>query len=164
MEFNRDHWDRYFISICDAVALNSKCKSRQLGAIIVRDKSIVSTGYNGPPRGVSHCEPCPRKEHGYTSGEGLDICRAGHAELNVIINAARLGVSTVGTILYLNWIIPCKECSIAIINAGVVEVVCASCTKYDQLGMELLSEAKVRIREAKKQEGLWETLANLEMK
>ena len=111
-------WDRYFRSVCLAVASKSPCHSRKIGAILVRDKSIVATGYNGPPRGVPHCDPsCPRREAGYRSGEGLHLCPATHAEVNCVINAARLGVVTLGTTLYMNAPFPCMECTKDLINA-----------------------------------------------
>lgn len=121
---NRE-WDLYFRQICDAVASKSACHSRQIGAILVRDKSIVATGYNGPPRGVPHCDPeCPRQAHpDYVSGGLMHLCPAAHAEVNCVVNAARLGVPTVGTTLYMNCIMPCVECLKVLINAGVVEVV-----------------------------------------
>ena len=140
-----DKWDTYFLKICETIASNSVCKSRQIGAILVRDKSIVATGYNGPPRGVPHCgkrrlefdhnlrdrmtrtidptfindDKCPRRVMGFASGDGLDYCIAAHAEQNCVANAARLGVSTLGTDLYLNDQIPCKVCLAILINAGV---------------------------------------------
>ena len=124
-------WDLYFRNICDAVASKSPCHSRQIGAILVRDKSIVATGYNGPPRGVPHCDPeCPRKALGYASGEGLHLCPATHAEVNCIVNAARLGVSTLGTSLFMNCILPCIECLKVLINSGVTEVVVDDTTPY----------------------------------
>jgi len=132
-------WDLYFRTICDTVASKSPCLSRQIGAILVRDKSIVSTGYNGPPRGVDHCADqipfgeglqCPRHAAGYASGEGLHLCPATHAEMNCIVNAARLGVSTLGTTLYMNCIIPCMECLKVLINAGVEEIVVDDTTFY----------------------------------
>ena len=147
-------WHNYFMEICTDIAKNSKCMSRQIGSLIVIDKSIVSTGYNGPPRGTKHCierygvdhltdRECPRRLAGYKSGEGLEMCPAAHAEVNCISNAARLGVSVKGGILYLNTIIPCKNCASQIINAGIVEVVCKDYTSYDGLGIILLTEAGV---------------------
>ena len=150
------NWHNYFMEICDSIALNSKCMSRQIGSLIVIDKSIVSTGYNGPPRGVRHCNErygyafsdnteCPRRLAGFKSGEGLHLCPAAHAEVNCISNAARLGVSVKGGTLYLNNIIPCKNCASQIINAGIVEVVCRDFESYDDLGLMLLSEAGVSV-------------------
>ena len=163
-------WDNYFHSICVAVASKSPCLSRQIGAILVRDKSIVSTGYNGPARGYLHCsgipmlnaEPkispeltqrcetdyvCPRRAKGYASGEGLHLCPAAHAEGNCIANAARNGVVTVGTTLYMNCIIPCKDCSILLVNAGIKEIVIDDATPYHEMSIEILKKGNIKIRE-----------------
>ena len=158
--------DPYFYRLCCAIALNSKCLSRQIGAILVRDKLIVSTGYNGPPRGVTHCgqkdfvydslsgltvnpavnKVCPRHLLLYKSGEGLHLCPAAHAETNAIANAARLGVNCSGATLYLNAPTPCRACAPSVINAGIVEVVALSLEPYDELGLKLLNEAGVKVR------------------
>ena len=164
-------WDEYFFRIAQVVASNSKCLSRQIGAVLVKDKFIVSTGYNGPPAGVEHCadrnmrwakdgflkwfpikdfkRTCTRRLLGYESGEGLNWCPAAHAERNAIDIAARLGHSTEGCTLYLTWLIPCLECAKSIINAGIVEVVVGGFGSYDKEGItgkELLEGAKVKIR------------------
>ena len=141
-------WDEYFHSICKAVSNNSKCLSRQIGAILVRDKVIICTGYNGPPRGIPHCngDICPRRAKGYVSGDGLHLCPAAHAECNAIVQAARLGIQTRGAILYLNTQIPCKDCLIKIINSGIEEVVCTEMKQYDFLTDFLLANSNIKIR------------------
>ena len=169
-------WDNYFFTICKAISLNSKCLSRQIGAIIVKDKSILSTGYNGPPRGVSHCsmrylsdnqlintlkdktdfgtklffenvkDQCPRRVLGYGSGQGLELCIAGHSERNCIVNAARHGISVKNGILYCNCPVPCTPCLIEIINAGIIEVVTTSLICYDQMGEWLIEQSGLKIR------------------
>jgi dCMP deaminase len=124
-------WDKYFMTMARTAGTNSKCLSRQIGAILVRGKSIISTGYNGPPAGIAPCwdrnpnnEPvCPRYLQGYKSGQGLHLCIAGHAERNAIILAGKNGIATEGSILYCDCGVPCTPCIIEIINAGVVEVV-----------------------------------------
>ena len=169
--------NKYFLSICNAVASKSPCLSRQIGAILVRDKSVVSTGYNGPPRGVPHCgidrfksdklladlltssrdygeiwgmkdieTTCPRRLLGYESGTHLELCPAQHAEANAITNAARLGVSCLGTTLYMNSVIPCKNCFGALINAGVVEIVILDDKVYDDYTKFLINNSKIKIR------------------
>lgn len=158
-----NRWDNYFFNICYAVAKNSLCMSRQIGAILVRDKSIVSTGYNGPARSIYDCNyrliwdtklqkaitnafqtpelgRCPRQQLGLKSGEGLHLCPAVHAETNAITNAARLGVSTLGTTLYLNTQIPCKDCLSNIINAGIEEIVCTELLHYSELTKWMLED------------------------
>ena len=139
------NFDRYMIEIAQAVSANSKCKSRKIGAVLVRDKAIISTGYNGPPRGVSHChEQCPRHREGYPSGQGLHLCPATHAEMNAIVQAARSGVSTMDAWLYLSApFAPCKTCAGAIINAGISRVIMTSTADYDDIAMRLLREANV---------------------
>lgn len=150
IEGGRDRWDTYFYNICKAIASKSPCHSRQIGAIIVRDKSIVSTGYNGPPRGYPHCEAvdgkCPRHAKGYESGTHLDECPATHAEANAIANAARLGVCVAGAELYLNTQIPCKDCMSLIVNAGITNVVCSDLAPYHHESLRVASKGGVLIR------------------
>ena len=158
-------WDMYFMRIAKEVAQNSKCLSRSIGAVIVRDKSIISTGYNGPPRGAPECwkrnegyeRRCPRQVLGYKSGEGLHLCVAGHAEHNAIVNAARLGIGTKGTTMVCYCGVPCKDCMISIINAGIIEVVykIGSSTGivggdyYDNISKYLIQNSDVLVRGVK---------------
>lgn len=162
IEAKQKRWDTYFHLICEAVASKSPCLSRKIGAILVQDYSIVATGYNGPARGVPHCESaafprksmeqknklwgCPRKAKGFKTGEGLELCPAEHAESNCIANAARLGVSVLGTTLYMNCIAPCKRCAGILINAGISEIVVDSTENYDELGKFILSHSNIRVR------------------
>lgn len=146
-----ERWDKYFHTICKAVSSKSPCLSRQIGAILVRDKSIVSTGYNGPARGYPHCRAaigpnnlCPRKVLGYKSGEGLHLCPAAHAEGNCVANAARNGVSTIDTTLYMNCIIPCKDCAIILVNAGIKEIVVDDVTPYHDVSVKILRNVVIR--------------------
>jgi len=171
-----EEWDTYFHSICDSVATKSPCLSRKIGAILVRDKSIISTGYNGPPRGIPHCgherfmkdkvlqgefsgdlirselisTDCPRQILGYESGTHMELCPAQHAEENVISNAARLGVGILGSTLYINSIIPCKNCFGTLINTGVVEVVIKEAKVYDEYTQFLIDNSNILIREFKR--------------
>ena len=164
-------WNKYFLSVCETVAKNSKCLSRRIGCIMVRDHSIISTGYNGPPRGVVHCDNrwiydeflkkaldkkakkdawsdgvCPRRLMGYPSGEGLQYCVAAHAERNCLINAARDGIPTKGAILYMNCGVPCKDCLIEIINAGIKEIVVKHTDVYDEESKFLITHADLLVR------------------
>lgn len=145
------NWDKYFHDICETIASKSPCLSRKIGAILVKDNSIISTGYNGPPRGCVHCGAdrtlleqgtlglladlniCPRKLERFKSGEGLHLCPAVHAEMNAVIDAARKGASTLGSTLYMNCVIPCKQCMGILINAGVKEIVVDDDSNYDGL-------------------------------
>lgn len=176
--------DEYFLNVAQAVSLRSKCLSRQVGAVLVRDGIIISTGYNGPPRGVPHCgferidydkfdgallselkqrlsekpeitraslkHECPRSVLGYNSSEGLHLCIAAHAERNCICSAARLGVSTTvplrDTIMYVSCEIPCKDCLIEIINAGIKEVVVIDKKYYDSVSEFLIKNSSLNIR------------------
>ncbi len=165
-------WDKYYLDICNTVAVNSKCLSRQIGAILVRDKSIISTGYNGPPRGVPHCSErrgldvklrdklfssgvygavcptkiCPRQSMGYKSGEGLEWCIASHAERSSLINAARHGIATKDAIMCMNCGIPCAPCCVEIINAGIIEIVCTSLEYYDVSAEYLITNSDLKVR------------------
>jgi len=146
-------WDEYYFNLCNAVASNSKCLARKIGAIIVKDKSIISTGYNGPPRGIPQCDNrsgadgvCPRKALGYISGEGLELCIAGHAERNAIVNAARHGIAVKGSIMYMSCPIPCSPCLVEIINSGIEEIVCTKLSYYDMMGEYLIKNSELKIR------------------
>jgi dCMP deaminase len=167
-------WDNYFLNLCNAVSMNSKCLSRKVGAIIVDGNSIISTGYNGAPRGIPSCNErykidteliaalgdrciyfhpdadggCPRQALGFKSGEGLEWCVATHGEVNAIINAARHGICVNGTTMYMNCNTPCKNCLAAIINSGITEIVVTSLNKYDKLSEYILGvQTKLKIRE-----------------
>ncbi len=167
-------WDNYFRQICQAVASKSPCLSRKIGAILVRDHSIVSTGFNGPSRGIPHCgherlmkdmvlsnliqspqkyqpdrlrKECPRRVLGYESGAHMDLCPAQHAEENAISNAARLGVSVLGTTLYMNCITPCKNCFGTLINAGILEIVVDDIKLYDRHTQFLVDNSTIKIRQ-----------------
>ena len=116
----RKTWDEFFFQEAMLWATRSTCLYRQYGAALVKDKTIVATGFNGAPRGSIHCLDIGCLRDNIESGTQLEVCRAVHAEQNTIINAARLGVSTLGTELYL-WPgdMPCTLCIRSLINAGV---------------------------------------------
>jgi len=140
-------WDAYFHDICKVIASKSSCLSRKIGAILVRDHSVVSTGFNGPSRGIPHCkDECPRKALGYKSGTHMELCPAQHAEENAVSNAARLGVSVLGSTLYMNSVIPCKNCFGTLINAGIVEIVVEEITVYDKHTQFLIDNSNIKIR------------------
>ena len=142
-----NNWDQFFLNNCIAISTKSPCKSRQIGALIVKDKSIIVSGYNGPPRGFPHCDPmCSRKLMGIPSGERLDLCPAQHAETNALCNAARLGVSVIGSTLYMNAPYPCKNCIGMLINAGISEIVVTDNKAYDDLGEKILKNSNIKIR------------------
>jgi dCMP deaminase len=122
-KLNRPSWDEYFIQIAEIVKTRATCFRRQVGAVLVNDnKQIISTGYNGVPRGIEHCtiKTCTKLYE--KSGEKNEICPAVHAELNAILQAASAGISPEGTTLY-STTRPCSGCTMAIINVGIKRVV-----------------------------------------
>src|SRR5690554_2441360 len=120
----RPSWERYFMEIAELVSSRTTCLRRQVDAVLVRDKHIIATGYNGAPRGITHCMEagCLREKLGIPSGERHEMCRGTHAEQNAIIQAALHGVSTAGSTLYCTHQ-PCILCAKMLINAGVERVV-----------------------------------------
>ncbi len=142
---SRPSWDEYFLKIAFDVSERSTCLRRKVGAILVKNKRILSTGYNGAPSGLRHCEDmgCIREQQGVPSGERHELCRGLHAEMNAFLQAAVHGVSTQDSMLYTTTY-PCSLCAKMIINAGVRRVVEAG--EYpDPLSRELLTEAGVEV-------------------
>ncbi|MCL6629203.1 MAG: dCMP deaminase family protein [Armatimonadetes bacterium] len=127
------------------VAKRSTCVRRQVGAVIVRDRRILTTGYNGAPSGLSHCLDvgCVRDQLGIKSGTRAEVCRALHAEMNAVIQAAQHGVSTKGATLYCTTQ-PCSVCSRMIINAGIVRVVYSG-DYPDEFAASMLAEANIEV-------------------
>ncbi len=120
----RPSWDEYFLKITKEVSKRSTCLRRQTGAILVRDKRILASGYNGAPTGLKHCQEvgCLREKLAVSSGKRHELCRGLHAEQNAIIQAALHGVGIKGSILYSTHF-PCSLCAKMLINAGVVKVI-----------------------------------------
>ncbi len=119
----RPDWDNYFMAIASVVATRSTCLRRKVGAVIVRDRQIISTWYNGAPKGVPHCAEvgCLREKLRIPSGERHEICRGTHAEINAIAQAAATGSTTAGADMYCTHE-PCSFCTKALINAGIRRV------------------------------------------
>ena len=119
----RPSWESYFLEITRLVASRSTCLRRQVGALVVKEKRILSTGYNGAPRGLPHCLDvgCLREHYRIPPGERHELCRGIHAEQNAIIQAATSGVSIEGGILYSTHH-PCSLCIKMILNAGIVKI------------------------------------------
>jgi dCMP deaminase len=143
----RPSWDEYFFQITELVASRSTCLRRKVGAVLVRDRRILTTGYNGSPSGLPHCQEvgCLRQAEGIPSGQRHELCRAIHAEQNAIIQAARDGISIIGSTLYCTTQ-PCIICSKMLINAGVVKIYFR--VKYpDELAETMLAEAGIEIVE-----------------
>jgi dCMP deaminase len=145
--FERPSWDTYFLQVAKVVASRSNCVKRHVGAVVARDKRIVSTGYNGTPRGTRNCNEggCPRCNSFAESGTRLDECLCSHAEENAIVQAAYHGVSVRGGTLYTTFF-PCRFCTKLIINAGIAEVVFDTAYALDDVARALLAEAGVTAR------------------
>lgn len=144
---SRLSWDEYFMNITELVAQRSTCMRRKVGAILVQDKRIVSTGYNGAPSKITHCTSvgCLREQQGVPSGERHELCRGLHAEQNAIIQAALHGVSVDGATLYCTNM-PCSICSKMLINARIAGISFKE-GYADSLSSTLLSEAGVPVRQ-----------------
>lgn len=142
----RPDWDTYFLEIADTVKKRSTCIRRQVGAVLVRDKRILATGYNGAPQNLPHCSEtgCLREQLAVPSGERHEICRGLHAEQNAIIQSALHGVSTKSSILYTTDH-PCSLCAKMLINAGIQKII-AKGTYPDDLSRQILLEAGIEVR------------------
>lgn len=143
----RPSWDEYFMNIAKVTALRSNCMKRKVAAVIVKDKRVISTGYNGTPRGVTNCNEggCPRCAAVDTSGKDLGECLCSHGEENAIVQAAYHGVSVKGATLYTTFS-PCLMCTKMIINAGLSEVVYQANYPLLDLSLKLLQQAGVTVR------------------
>ncbi|HCU38002.1 MAG TPA: cytidine deaminase [Armatimonadetes bacterium] len=142
----RPAWDDYFMEITHVVAKRSTCLRRHVGAVLVRDRRILTTGYNGPPKGLEHCGElggCYREQLGVPSGQRQEICRAVHAEQNAIVQAAVHGVKLDEATLYLTTQ-PCVTCAKMLINANVTRIVYEG-PYPDELAVRMLTEAGVEL-------------------
>ncbi|MCT4597582.1 MAG: cytidine/deoxycytidylate deaminase family protein [Vallitalea sp.] len=141
----RPSWDEYFMDIVDIIKGRSTCLRRQVGAVIVKDRQILTSGYNGAPSGCQHCEEigCLRQKLNIPSGQRHELCRASHAEQNAIVQAAMHGISIEGGTIYVTDQ-PCVICSKLIINSGLKRVVFRG-DYPDELSMELLREANISV-------------------
>ena len=141
----RPSWDEYFMGIAELSAQRSTCLRRQVGAVIVQDKHMVASGYNGAPRGLPHCAElgCLREELCVPSGERHELCRALHAEQNAIIQAATSGMSIEGATIYITHQ-PCYICAKMIINAGIRKIMVKE-GYPDEMAVKILDEAGLKI-------------------
>jgi dCMP deaminase len=145
----RPSYDEYFMEMAHVVSKRSTCLRRKVGAILVKDKHILSTGYNGAPKGLEHCSDtgCLRENLNIPSGERHELCRGLHAEQNAIIQAAVFGVSIKGSVLYCTNT-PCVVCVKMLINAGVTEIIYGG--EYpDNLAKLMINESKLKIKRFK---------------
>jgi dCMP deaminase len=149
-QVQRPSWDEYFMNIAKVVASRSNCMKRKVAAIIVRDKRVVSTGYNGTPRGTRNCNEggCPRCNNLATSGTALDECLCSHGEENAIVQASYHGVSLKDAVIYTTFA-PCLQCTKMIINSGIREVIFNMDYPLNDSSFRLFQEAGVFIRKLK---------------
>jgi dCMP deaminase len=149
-EAQRPDWDQYFMDIARVVASRSNCMKRKVAAVIVRDKRIISTGYNGTPRGTRNCNEggCPRCNNMATSGTGLEECLCSHGEENAIVQASYHGVSLQDATIYSTFA-PCLMCAKMIINSGIREVVYNLDYPLNDSAFRLFTEAKIKTRKLK---------------
>lgn len=143
----RPGWEAYFLQIARLASTRSTCLRRQVGAVLVREKKILATGYNGVPSGIKHCleTGCLREKEGIPSGERHELCRGLHAEQNAILQAAYHGVSVRGSVLFCTNF-PCIICSKMLINGGI-EAICYRDGYPDTLSEEMLGEAGLEVRQ-----------------
>lgn len=143
----RPDWDEYFMEIAKVVAMRSNCSRRHVAAVIVKDKRIISTGYNGTPRGIQNCNEggCPRCNSNAPSGTKLEECLCSHGEENAIVQAAYHGISIKDGVMYTTFS-PCLMCAKMIINAGIREVIYNERYSIDNTARRILEEAGVTLR------------------
>ncbi len=142
---HRPAWEEYFMDIAILVAKRSTCLRRAVGALIIKDKRILATGYNGAPSGIRHCSEvgCLRETMNIKSGQRHELCRGIHAEQNAIIQAAYHGVPIKGASLYCTNL-PCSICTKMIINAGIKKIYYQE-GYADELSRDMLAEAKIEV-------------------
>jgi len=141
----RPSWDEYFMEMAELTAQRSTCMRRNVGAVIVKDKHAVATGYNGAPQGVPHCDElggCLRQQLGVPSGQRHEICRALHAEQNAIIQAAKMGNAIEGATIYVTHK-PCIICAKMIINSGIKRIVVRE-DYPDEMSDKMLADAGLK--------------------
>jgi len=146
MDRERPSWDEYFMDITCLVAKRATCLRRAVGAVVIKDRRLLSTGYNGAPSGLDHCFEvgCLRVKLNVPSGERHELCRALHAEQNALIQASLHGISVKGATLYTTTQ-PCVICAKMLINAGIKEIVMSS-GYPDKMAMDFLKQAKIKVR------------------
>ena len=144
----RPSWDEYFLEVARLVSRRSTCLRRSVGAVLVKEKKILATGYNGAPSGIKHCIDigCIREKLKIPSGQRHELCQGLHAEQNVLLQAALYGISTRKSILYITNQ-PCAICAKMLINAGIEEIVISGAYP-DELARKFLKEARIKIRTA----------------
>ncbi len=149
-QYKRPSWDEYFLELACLVSKRATCLRRSVGAVLVKEKNILATGYNGAPSGIKHCFDigCLREKLKILSGQRHELCHGLHAEQNVILQAALHGVSTKDSQLYVTNQ-PCLICAKMLINAGVKEIIISD-GYPDELAEKFLKAAKIKVRRIKK--------------
>ncbi len=145
----RPSWDKYFLEVARLVSKRSTCMRRKVGAVLVKEKRILATGYNGAPSNLEHCIDvgCLREKLKVPSGQRHELCRGLHAEQNALIQASLHGISAKGAILYATNT-PCIICAKMLINAGIKQII--TCGGYpDKMALEFLKKAKISLKAAK---------------
>ena len=152
-KLSRPSWDQYFMDITRLVATRTTCLRRQVGAILVKERNILATGYNGVPSGITHCETagCIRVALKVPSGERHELCRGLHAEQNAIIQAARHGINIDGSTLYCTTM-PCIICTKMLINAGIRKI-CYGEGYSDELAYAMLQESAIEVEQFTDEDG-----------
>lgn len=142
---SRPDWDEYFLDIAELVAKRSTCLRREVGAVLVKERRILTTGYNGAPSGIRHCEQtgCLRERLGISSGERHELCRGLHAEQNALLQAALHGITTQGAVMYVTTQ-PCIICAKMMINAGIKRIVFRGIYP-DKMAQDFLKEARIEL-------------------
>ena len=146
-DYKRPSWDEYFIQLVELVGSRGTCDRGRSGAVIVKDKRILATGYVGSPIGLPHCDEVGHEMHTVTLEDGTTsrhCIRTAHAEQNVLANAARFGVAVDGATLYCQ-MAPCYICAKMIINAGIVRIVCAKDYHASSRSKEIFNEAGIEL-------------------
>lgn len=149
LAYKRPSWDEYFLEVARLVSKRSTCLRRRVGAVLVKDKKILATGYNGAPSHIKHCidTACLRDKLKIPSGQRHELCRGLHGEQNVLLQAALYGVGTKNSTLYATNQ-PCVICTKMLINAGIKEIV-VSDGYPDELAKSFLKEAGIKVRKLK---------------
>lgn len=143
----RPDWDTYFMTIAETIATRSNCSRRHVAAVIVSENRIISTGYNGTPRGILNCFEggCPRCSGTVASGSSLEECLCVHAEQNAICQAAYYGIRLAGSSIYVT-LTPCLTCAKLIVNSGIREVIYGGSYAFDKQTTKLFADAGIVCR------------------
>ncbi|PIZ00766.1 cytidine deaminase [bacterium (Candidatus Howlettbacteria) CG_4_10_14_0_8_um_filter_40_9] len=151
---SRPDWDSFYLSMCYLISVRSSCRDRQIGAVIVKDKTIIATGFNGAPRGVSDCmerNECIRKDRDKSLGKDYENCYSAHAEVNALANHAYMGGPEMNGATLYTGVYPCVICSKLLINAGISRIVYAERLRNDNgLAEKMFKEVGIKVEKINK--------------